>query len=344
MVKNTELILKIIRSQPYHDRIDNICGTALEVVLYCCGGSYAYSDKYANHDRIIIGARDDVIKWCKSNGVELNNSWLFTDLHLRSKELAQILATDILGAKLLSWVAEAVKRTMPLLSPQVAIEEVLEVSLETIVERYLCQSIVWATSPDLNAGTLSQHLAKQWFRVWTTSNAVTKPSWAQSAPTTHVPSPSEVENMLIGDIKPPEPKKLPLTAMVHRVHHPSANHTAIGYVGNLPLADESDIDDLGQMIRPQFGAGEYSVQICQENTPSTGFTRILKTINVMVAEDNKHVGSHKKPHIMLPPAEKIPLNTSAPAAQPKKPRAEKQPDVFAAAISGALFKKPIEEP
>lgn len=314
--------LKVIRSKPYSDMIDKICDIVIETVTDGCFTLHAYSYKTVNHDLIIIGTMEDVINWCRANKIDLNQPWLSTSLCRPANNLADIIAEDILGEKLVNWVAETAKKAMPLVNPPASISEILDVSLYRIVEKYLCNGIVWATAPLIDNGVshhlLAKHISEVWFRNWVTSNNITKPTWA-SEPKTMTP-PTQNKPAPIGE------------AQVHRIQRYEQDHTTIEYVGTISLVNGTDIITLEQTIRKTYGPGEYRVQICKDDPLRPGIIRVVEMINVKVLATPLQAKKAPKKEILQRTHEK-------PA-----PKIEDEKDLFAAAIRGGLFKKDIEEP
>jgi hypothetical protein len=115
---------------------------------------------------------------------------------------------------------------------------------------------------------------------------------------------------------------------------------SIGYVGTIKFVNGVDEEDLGQIIRKEYGPGIYDVMICEAHL---GCARIVNTINVKVLPNSPEQPSKpdkpKKPFAKARPVKKVVLKTKP----PDEPRSE-DADVFSAAIRGGLFKKDIEEP
>ena len=362
MSKNTlplKPFLKVIQSKPYIDQLNDICSIALVTVTHGCFAFWAYSDKHADHDRIVLGTRDDIVKWCRANNFDLNHSWLFSDMCDPAHELCETIATDILGVKIVESIAETMKIAAATAGLQAGdYGMILFTSLESIVERYLSRSIIWATVPsEFDIPNFGVYKSQYWFRLWTTCNALKKPIWAAYKP----PTPEDdlkPDLDMNGDpvyknfktAKTAEATNPVITAEVYRYDHPEHVWSSVGYVGTIHLDDESFEEDLGQMIRQQYGAGDYKVHIT-ETDMDLGAMHIKKTLRIKVSQGTTKTLSvkTKNPLLVLPPAEKIPLDTSSGRKMPKtpapsEPEPEETQDVFTAAISGGLFKKDIEEP
>lgn len=152
----------------------------------------------------------------------------------------------------------------------------------------------------------------------------------------------------------PNPDQTPnLFGRITRISTPSTQLPRNGFVGTMPIPPNADKKWATAYIRQFHGAGTYTVDVMQKHPDKKEYpTCIFTWSNIKIAPEDLKGNDYgkipeKKPHIMLPPAEKIALN---PETKPKKTRKKKQPkkepeiDVFAAVIRGGLFKKDIEEP
>jgi hypothetical protein len=332
--------LKIVRSKPYIDRIYAIQELVQDVVVANCAGFSSCSGTHACHDIVAIGTKEDIEKWCQAHGNDMHagTGWLFSN-HL----LINIISTNILGDSLINHVAETLQSVSKLTKNPSAdladfvMKTVLDGSLDNVVAKYLCETIIWATPPKLE-GRLPGHVLSRyrnvaWFKTWISTNCVNKP--APGGSNQAFPNDQQYTNVTAQKVAKQE-----LTAMVHR-EYPSPS---VGYVGSIKLVDESHEEDLNQVIRQEYGHGEYKVYITKRNHGTPSASHIVKVIHITVFEDKK---KPEKPHIMLPPAKTIPLHQSADSKQPQVstgPKDADEKEAFAAAISGSLFKKPIEEP
>ena len=142
--------------------------------------------------------------------------------------------------------------------------------------------------------------------------------------------------------KTAQPKPKPAQeAQVSRTYSDEVKRRQIDMWNN-QIHRRRDEEDLGQIIRKEYGPGEYMVQICERHPVSGGNLRITKTTHITVIQESPKKPSKtnkpKEPLAMLSPANKVAINP--------KPQNKSKPeafDIFVAAVKGALFKKDVDE-